>query len=194
MISFSANAKTVYVPQKQNQYLSTSFKEKSPSVAFALTLVPQLAGMGMMLGGMLGHEYLTTGGMYALSFIGLGIHTFVPTASRIYTEDTAWNTLKFPVFKLISLGVPLITSLIISFNVTDLDDSHPNLFGTMIIMGIAGLTASLCISIWELIDAPISAKRYNKKMKKLYKLSISPIINIDKNKNQTYGAAVSYRF
>lgn len=160
-----------------------SFKEKSTSIATLLTLVPDVVGISLILAGILPNYRTDAPGISMMTLGGI-LMTLGPMGTRFYTEDTYWNIAKFPFFKVLSV---LFTGVLaLAF----LSGGGWDGFGQAAIVATIGGAAFLGISIWELIDAPKSADRYNNRKKNIFgNLLFLPIIN-----NETYGAAVSYRF
>lgn len=200
IFSFSANAEELKLPKKENLSINSqnTLKEKKLDFATVLTFVPDLVGLGLLLGGVLPDH---RGNAVGISLISLGsvIMTYGPILTRIYTEDTLWNTIKFPIFKTLVTGATIGFSTTIILMAGDTWSAYgQNLPVTIIgsIIGAIGAVSYVGISIYELIDAPLSAMRYNKKMKKkiLNNVSIVPMIYKDRISGYVYGANLAFNF
>lgn len=145
-------------------------EERSPGAAFALSFAPTVAvaGTGLALiacdSGSLGDG---AGGMAEAGLILFAIGSVVgPSAGHLYTEDYGWAVG-------LGLGRAAFMGLLLGglfydpgrTNWSD-SDSEGNWFapdpGKLILMAL-GLHGLLWLTIWEWVDTPLSARRFNER-------------------------------
>lgn len=161
---------------------------KSPTTALGLSLG---FTMGMTILGcvMRVSDDLAESGASTI-IMGLGL-TFGPSIGHFYTGDIGRATLTF-----LGRGVALVSVVHGITMRSSHDKSYDPGIGKALIIG--GGLALLGLTVWDIIDAPFSAKRFNEKAAQQRSLAVTPLIippqDLSKSSANFYGLSLSGTF
>lgn len=179
---------------------SKPIKPLSPGFAFFLSSLPissSLLVLGVESLTIVNEKRQADRELHFIPYYAFFAFTFLSIPGHIYVHDSFTKTSLITSGKIISLGLSVIgimglaSTIDLCFENCD-DDGHDDddVLGFFSVIGIIlGITGYIGTNIYELIDAPLAAKRYNRQIQQQQGFFVLPYAYKDQ-----YRVNVGYRF